>query len=449
MHGGHGHGPAARKNWSGERCSARFVSVVRTKLALLLLACVAMIIRGVVIWSTGPSQVWFGDAHDYLDVATQLCREGRYPWTSSLPFFRPPGLPLFIAAVTGCAPERVVWVKTALSFLDIGTIVLAYGIARGLRMPRSSALLACCLVAIHPLLVQASTDVTTEPLAVFLLAGWLAAIVWGARPDRPHALLWILAGAAVGAAALTRPAAVVCIPLGIAGAFLLDPSRRSRAAGRAAIYGISAAVALAPWTLVASRAAGGFILVTDGGGYNLWRGNHPDLAKASAAPDVETFLRESFRFESETSPAVAKEIAMTIPTRAERQAEWTRRAIDNLRAHPRASARFLVPKARAYWRPWPDRSISPGWLVLLGAFFLVPVLLAGFAGLIRLAWSRPAEATFFALCLLIPFLAQLPFQTTLRFRLPYGEVLLCVLAAGFFLDAGRSIAGRRPSGPRP
>jgi hypothetical protein len=168
-------------------------------------------------------------------------------------------------------------------------------------------------------------------------------------------------------------------------------------------------VVLAPWTVVASRAAGGFVLVSDGDGYNLWRGMHPDLARASAAGDVETLLRGSLRFEKETSPRVAAEVAAHAATPKERSDEWRRLALQEMRADPWMAAGFAARKARGYWRPWPDRSVSPAWFVAIRAGNVGLALGAGLRGVTR--W------------------------------LPFAEVPLCVLAAGYLWSIGSRRVG--------
>ncbi|MDG2307952.1 MAG: glycosyltransferase family 39 protein [Candidatus Binatia bacterium] len=395
----------------------------------------ALALRAVVLWQRGPSGLWFGDAASYLEVATTLCREGRYPWTSNLPLFRAPGLPGFIAIASGCRPESIAWVKSAIVLLDGGSVVLTYLVARGLRFEARAGLVAAGLVAVHPILVLVSTGVTSEPLATFLISGWLAAMLWGARDARRlRPALWLVAGIAAGLAALTRPAALLCLPLGLVAAVLLGGARAPRMGARAGFLVLGALLTLWPWTLVASEASGGFVLITDGGGHNLWRGMHPELARAVAADPIVA-RAVAVRFEQETSPRVAAEVASRADTLQGQSAEWRRLALENLRADPALAAGYVVRKARVYWRPWPSRSAVPPWVVLACAVLLVPLLLAGFLGLWQLSRRRPAVSAFLALCLLAPWLAQLPFEAAVRFRLPFNEVILCVLAAGVACSA--------------
>jgi len=392
---------------------------------------IAVVVRLAAIALYGPSTLRFGDAVSYLDTASDLCRTGHYSWQSNLPFFRAPGLPFFIALATGCGPDRVPAVKVALVALDAATVAVAYALARGLSFGTPAALAGAALVAIHPFFVQSSADVTTEPLATLLVAIWLAAVVWAARDGSRRLVLWSAAGAAAGFAALTRPAAILCVPLGIAGRLLLDRRGPRGLAADAACFAAAAAIVVAPWSIVASRAAGGFVLVNDAGGYALWRGMHPMLARATEERDPARFLAESDRFEREVSPHAAADVDRRASTPRARSDEWTRLAIEDAKAEPWLAARYLVRKARVYWRPWVDRSISPGWLVAASAAVLVPVLLGGLLGLARLARADRGAAVFLALVLMVPWIAQLPYQVMSRFRVPFSEVPLCVLAAAY------------------
>jgi 4-amino-4-deoxy-L-arabinose transferase-like glycosyltransferase len=423
------------------------------------IVALSLVVRGVAIWLYGPTTVRFGDALSYVEAAQALCADGSYPWRSNLPFFRAPGLPFFLAIATLCHPGDIAAAKAALAVLDAGTVVLTYALARAIRLAQAPALLAAALVAVNPFVVQSSVDVTTEPLATLLIAAWLTAIVRGAGPGRgTNAWTWAIAGVAAGLAALTRPAALVCVPLGVVGAFLLvdrGAGARRVAIARAAVLSVAALLVLAPWSIAASRAAGGPILVNDAGGYALWRGVHRDLARAAAAPDAATFLAESERFERETSPRVAAEVDARFATPSARAAEWRRLAIAEVRADPGTAASFLVRKARVYWRPWVDRSVSPTWLVVASALVSLPVLAGGIAGL---AWlgrrtttrsrvrprSQPALAIFLALVIATPWLAQLPYQVMSRFRVPFVEVPASVLASGLACAIlSRWRAGRR------
>ncbi len=65
----------------------------------IFVGSIALILGIAAIFALGVSRSEFVDSGDYLDAARMLLTDGSYPEASSLPFFRPPLYPLFIAAV--------------------------------------------------------------------------------------------------------------------------------------------------------------------------------------------------------------------------------------------------------------------------------------------------------------------------------------------------------------
>src|SRR6185437_8085607 len=102
----------------------------------------ALLVRLLAIYEYGPSVIKFGDAPDYLSAAARLCSAGSYPDGSSMPFFRAPGLPFFIAAATFCHPERIWLVKIALAMVDTISVAMVFLIAQELFRNRRLSLLA-------------------------------------------------------------------------------------------------------------------------------------------------------------------------------------------------------------------------------------------------------------------------------------------------------------------
>jgi len=414
----------------------------------------ALAVRVAAIVATGPTTLRFGDAADYVATAEALCRDGRYPDRGSLPFFRAPGLPVFLAAVTLCHPGHVVAAKLALALCDVATtalvallVLLLFG-----KSARRAALLAAALAAIDPFLTLASSDVTTEPLATLLLTAALCALL-AAREEPPGtsrgARLALLGGVAVGLACLTRPGA-----LAIAPAWLLLPAcaRASRRTTRErGVVVLAAALALgatlAPWTLRNWRHFGAPILVNDAGGYNAWRGTHPRLHAMLATTDPARFAADSRVLEEDLARLVHEQGLGSDASPTERDARWWAAARAHLSEDPARGARILARNALTFFRPWLDPAVygwktialSAAWFVTLGALALV--------GLVR-SWRQDRATTLLLVAgVLLAGLAHVPFQTVLRFRLPFTEPLLLALAAAGALAAtGASTSARKARG---
>src|SRR5688500_12562090 len=128
----------------------------------------ALVIRIAAIEATGATTMTFGDAGDYVATAQSICSQQVYPERGNLPFFRPPGLPFFIAGVTLCEPSRTRVIKYALAATDAATVVVIFEIA-ALLFSGLAALLAGLGAALYPFFIFSTTDIRSEPVFMLLL----------------------------------------------------------------------------------------------------------------------------------------------------------------------------------------------------------------------------------------------------------------------------------------
>lgn len=426
----------------------------RQWLVAILFAALAVRVAAIVV--TGPATLRFGDAQDYVDSAAALCEDGRYPDRGTLPFFRAPGLPFFIAGATLCHPRSAVAAKLALAACDVATAALACALVLLLfgDGARRAALLAAGLVAVDPFLVLASSDVTSEPLATLLATGALCALLRARRAlhsdERGASAFACAGGAALALASLTRPASLAVAPLWlllpVAGS--ADEARRANARDAAAVVLASAlalAATLAPWTLRNLHHFGEPIVVNDAGGYNAWRGTHPRVHAMLATTSPARFADDSRALEQELDRLARDAGLGTEASPRERDRGWWSAARANLAADHASAARILARNVRTFFRPWLDPAahgrlavlVSAAWFVSLGALALL-----GLAAL----WRRDRALVMLLVAgVLLTGLAHLPFQTVLRFRLPFTEPLLLALAAAG--AAGLARTPRKQSAP--
>lgn len=375
----------------------------------------ALAVRIAAIELTGAEKTVFGDAPDYLSAASSICAQHAYPERGNLPFFRAPGLPFFIAAVTACEPSRVRAVKYALALCDAISVLLIMLLAGALG---KKEWIAGGIAALHPFFVGGVTDIRTEPLFMMLL---VAAMLFVLR--KKHAA----SGIALGLAALTRPTALLCIPL-----FALFAWRRAH------VVLLAAAVTLSPWIARNAIRFGEPIVVNDAAGFNLWRGTHPELMQTIETYDREEFARRSLHFESQMVSAAAAVVESTAKTPGARDRAWRRMALENVRSDRSYAIRSTLKKAALYWRPWlhpaehGPKAIAMSLAVILGLYFF------GGAGL----WMHGDRKT--AIAVLIFFaamwLAHVPYFPTIRLRTPLTDPLLIVFAAAplaLLLERGR------------
>ncbi|HEU5161827.1 MAG TPA: hypothetical protein VFV54_01660, partial [Thermoanaerobaculia bacterium] len=146
---------------------------MRRPALLLALVLIALLLRAAAILATDRGAVGFGDAHDYLAAARTICAENDYPSRGNLPFFRAPGLPSFLASVTGCNPDRLVRAKLAIALADSLLPLLLFVLGVALTGNPLVGFLAAIAAALHPGLIYQTTDIRSEPLFTVLLTAAL------------------------------------------------------------------------------------------------------------------------------------------------------------------------------------------------------------------------------------------------------------------------------------
>jgi uncharacterized membrane protein YdjX (TVP38/TMEM64 family) len=405
----------------------------------------ALLVRIAAIELSGAEAIRSGEAADYLAAAALVCEQGVYPERGNLPFFRAPGLPFFVAGVTLCQPARTRAIKYALAACDAATVLLIVLIARllwgaAIRERRYSAIpfFAAVLAIPHPLQVAALTDIHIEPLFTMLIA----ASIWLLLRGNPA-----VAGAAVALASLTRPMALLCIPL-FALFLALRPEGkeqgvtaggespsaglplRSRQGGfrPVLLFVFTAGLMLAPWTLRNAIRFGELIVVNDAAGFSLWQGTHPELLTIVKTEDPVAFQKRAVEFERVAVPAAAAIVEARASTPGARDAVWRRLALENVRTDPLFALSATLEKAALYWRPWLHPAQHSTAAVVLSLMVSLTLFLGGVSGMTQFPHKRLLAA---ALLFLAAFwLAHVPFIPTIRLRMPFTDPLLICFTAG-------------------
>ena len=377
----------------------------------LAVFAIALTIRLIAIEVSGANRTQFGDAADYIAHADVLCAEHRYPERGALPFFRAPGLPFFITAATACHPHNVRAVKYALAACDAGTCAIIASIALLLFPPRREgerafpAWLAGIGAALHPIFIAGVCDVRSEPLFMF----FLTLAMWLLLRERQ-----VEAGVATALAALTRPSALLCIPL-----FALFRPRRALPLVAAAV------LTLAPWTIRNLIRFHEPIVVNDAGGFSFWRGTAPETIAITNELDRAAYRDKANRFELFTVSAATQQIDRIAHSPTARSRAFRRLAFANIREHLGEEITYTLEKAWLYWRPWLNPQEYSARIVAASALFFIPLYVLGIVGLSGSPSLRRAIVIFFAAM----WLAHLPYQIGLRLRIPFTDPLLLVFAA--------------------
>lgn len=393
------------------------MTVWSVRLGVFLLA---LVVRLTTIELTGAHRTTFGDAADYAATARSICTQQVYPERGNLPFFRAPGLPFFIAGVTACEPSRTRAIKYGLAGCDALAALFIAMMAMRLHSQRAG-IIAGAVASLNPFFVGAVTDIRSEPLFMMLLTGAILALLQ-ARPA--------LSGLAVGLASLVRPTALLCIPLFAVYAALRLPDRWRAGALLLLCCGLT----LAPWTVRNIIRFGEPIVVNDAAGFNLWRGSHPVMIATMSMRERDELRRVSLTFESSTIPAAAQVVDSRATTPGERDREWRKLAMGNVRADPGSAFRNTIRKALYYWRPWLHPAEYGRGAMALSVLVNGGLYLVGGIGLLR--YRDRALVVSVIVFVVVLWLAHLPYVPTIRLRSPLTDPLLIAFGSAF-------LAGRR------
>ncbi len=252
-----------------------------------------------------PSQHLSSDEQAYAKIAFALSQGGVYGQGSQDNAVHwPPGAPVLFAAAQELDPQPTVGDRWEIpagyrAQALVGTLLLpATFLLVFLLAGTVPGLLAAGLVALYPPLIEASSDLLSEPLGALLITCAMAAVMLALR--RPVWWLLIAAGALLGAAVLTR-ADLILVPAiagVVVGAALWarerrrvgrddastadgEPSTSASVPARAgllagargvALLGLGCLLLVGPWSAYASDREGHFVPVSNGGPSNLFIG---------------------------------------------------------------------------------------------------------------------------------------------------------------------------------
>ena len=238
-------------------------------LTLLIAGCLA---RVLVVWMTADVPARIADEHHYIELATSLVDGRGFAFAAGPTSLRPPLYPFLVASTWEIAGTRsLVAVRLLQVLAGVASAWLAFLIGRRLYDERAG-LVAAAIVLFYPALVFANVLILTETLFALLVL----VVVWTTLRliDRPTFAMGLLAGAAIGLAALTRsvlwPFPVVLAALAV----WWTPGTLVRRGAIALAIVAGFAVVVGPWAVRNTRLQGVPVLVDTMGGMNLRMGNY-------------------------------------------------------------------------------------------------------------------------------------------------------------------------------
>jgi len=289
---------------------------------------------------------------------------------------------------------------------------------------RKAGTIAAIAAALYSPFLLAEGSLQSAALVPVMTAA-LILLLWKGR-ERAGAACG--AGLLLGASVLNRPDLLFLLPL------LPFWLLRAPSGGRKALLFLAgAAVVILPYSLWASREAGGPTAVSSHGGIHFYIGNHPGADGVLSPvegirPTPEGFARDA--------ALVARREAGRELSAAEVSRHWLQKGLAWIRSDPAGAIRLLGRKAVLYWNDYevPNnedlyflRRFSPPLRIRVPLFGIV----APFAvyGLLFGAFRKGARSLL-AIFLLAGFASALLFFVTGRYRLPVLPALLLLGGSG-------------------
>jgi 4-amino-4-deoxy-L-arabinose transferase-like glycosyltransferase len=373
-----------------------FVTAFALRLALVVL------LRDIHV---GPTGISSADDVEFDVLAKNLASgEGYRNVNGRLTSFRAPGWPLFLAGIYVVAGEQPALVYIVNCLLGALSCLLAYALGRELLSPRA-AWLAGWLTALFLPHAWFATLFYSENLFVPLLG----ASAWLLIRQQSGGSMWLvlLGGLLVGCAVLTRPFALLLLPLwGLA--LLASGTTIWNRLLAPVLLGLGALVIVAPWTWRNHVVHGHPVLVATNGGSTFYGSNNDRVVR-------EWRLWGAW---VSTVDLPGRDEIMAAPDEVSHdQVEW-QLGMDWVKAHPH-KAMLIAPLKVARLIFWvPDFDGGPRWYYAVRGLCYLPYLVLLLVG----AWScftgasgRPGWAVIH-LTMLATVITAIIFWGTPRFR---------------------------------
>lgn len=358
-------------------------------------------------------------------------------WVGEGVFYQDPLYPYVLAGLYALFGPGSIGVLLAQAAIDAATAALVFAVGRRV-FGYGAGLTAGALAVFYSVFWYYDALLLKVATSVFAVTLTLALCVWARR--RGGAARWAAAGAALGAAALTRGNVLLFVPALAVWVAVAVPRRRAALAGLAAGF----VLVVAPVTIRNAVVGGDFVLITSQAGQNFYIGNYRGAVGLYRAPP---FVRAHPRFEEDDFRAEARRRTGRDLSPSEASRFWLREGLREIAADPGRFLWLLGRKARLLVGAYevPDNqsfdffreNVSPVLALPWPGFALVLPL-----GLVGLWWGRrEPDAWLLAAFVASYALSVLLFYNMSRYRIPLVPALL--VFAGYALVDGAARARRR------
>ncbi|MFH1861886.1 MAG: tetratricopeptide repeat protein, partial [bacterium] len=342
-------------------------------------------------------------------------------------FFRAPLYPYFVALVYLLTDGSFFAARIAQALLGMTTAALCYLLAWQVSKRRSVALFAGYGAAIYGMLVYFDGELLLETLFIPLLLA--ACLLYSRSREKPSAWFALSAGFMLGLAAITRPSALVLLPILIFDSLLknrdVKETLRRRLMAPVLIL-LGCGLPILPVTCHNFFKGDDFVLIASQGGINFYIGNrtgadgtHAILPEWGTNWDVPAASYSAYQATGRTLKP------------SEVSAYYSRLAWQDIIKDPLNWLTFMLKKFTIFWNRSEisnnrdlyffqnETSILPI-LRLFGFWLIAPLGLLGW----WLGWSKRILPRWFLWFVVFYMLSVVFFFVTARFRAPLIPFLL-------------------------
>ncbi len=390
----------------------------------------------------------------YHDLQARELAQGREP---AEPYFRAPLYVWMLGAIYRLAGPNYWAARLVQATLGAGSCVLAAQLGRAWFGDRRVGWVAGGLLALYGPLVFFEGELHTPVLEVFLTLAFLFAA--GCALNAPTVVGWLGAGLVSGLAAITRPNALVGLPLTVAAAvaprYFGGAAKGPSVLIRCAALFLGILIPVGGVTLRNVIVSGDPVFIASQGGINFFLGNRPDADGITPTTPRRYAYTDTYRDSVELFGRRAAEEAAGRPLKAsEAQSYWVRQGLAWWSADLGGALRLTFKKLVLAFTHREIRNnhsfdfvrsrMAPVlWAFPIGYGLVAPL---GLVAMVRSARRRPETRlpTLFAGLYTVSFVL---FFVADRFRLPVAA-LLTVFAASLLVSCTDAFRGRAPAPPR-
>lgn len=366
-------------------------------------------------------------------------------------YFRAPLYPYFLALIYSLTNGGYFAVRLAQAFLGTSTTVLTYLLGWELTQRRAVALLAGIGTALYGMLVYFDGELLIETLFIPLLIS--AAWSYARNRIEKNSLQLLCPGVFLGLAAITRPSALVLLPILILDQLFAQEIRVAvprpiKRSARAFVLMTGCFLPIFPVTWHNVQKGGDFVLIANQGGINLYIGNNPS---ADGLHSVVPGMGTNWDVPLISYLAYGAQGRLLKPS--EVSAYYSRSALHFIATQPLPAIKLSAKKFCAFWNRL-EVSNNRDLYFFIGETQIMPYLrrfgfwLVGPFGLLGLClgWQKKLLPHWFLAFVLLYSLSVIAFFVTARFRAPLIPFLLICAAAALmqlfekrdrFMDAKR------------